>query len=408
MSNINVTQTNSNGQQTQLSINLISRFEVNGNSYALYTKNEPVTNNLIKTYAAKEFTGTNASIVDDEWKTIQATMKNMYNNDFSNINIKVAGDNISLCEERGPLGVPEPVINGISNNCESRLSNDTNKDLLNENFATEVKDESVSNVEQTSNNNANENQNVVEFPTPTAEANSNAVEVSNIPNTNNSLDMEGTPVDLSANGSQVAGAEVVAESMPEVGTEVVANATPETIPEASVEQSVETPANNEAQTPINDNDVVTPFNPSDLEKENKEETAAPVEENKDNTIDSPFNVGGETNIFDQVPVDNNSLSDSTPVENTPLTGDNNAVVESVDNNIASNIDNNYYKKMVEFNNRKMKLYLEQVKILEEENELLNNKLLNDTNKNDVENLENTASNLFTSEGSLDSDKILAA
>ena len=106
-------------------------------------------------------------------------------------------------------------------------------------------------------------------------------------------------------------------------------------------------------------------------------------------IDSGFRVSNEPNIFDQPSTPFNISEEDV---NKPLDVSVNNDVKEVSNN--NKVDVN---KQIELNERKIKLFTELANIYKEENDML---------KNESEGNDNTASNLFNNNGTLDDLKIL--
>lgn len=179
------------------------------------------------------------------------------------------------------------------------------------------------------------------------------VEISAIPNVQNNFNMESTPVNLNMNS----------------------------VPSSDTNANINNPLNVEPINPVNS----IPSEPLNIN------SIKPASETVG--IDSGFKVSNEPNIFDQAPVsniDNNKDASTNPFSiteeeiNKPIINDVKKESVSVDNS-----------KLIELNDRKIKLFEELANIYKEENDLLKNN-----------NSYNTASNLFNNNGTLNEYEVM--
>lgn len=348
--NVNIIE--SNGMNA--SVSLICYFTGNnGKNYLFYTKNETVQDGLIKMYVACE-TGT---VSDVEWADLKKDMQQII---MGNSTVKFLNysNPVKIGEARA-IALNNTNIDAIKGayNKNIEISGGTNKDLLSQSFNETPIQPSVQQVQ------------------------SEPVQISSIPNVQNNFNMEGSPVNL--------------------------NATPDTIiPDVNAVPNVE---------PINP--IPTPNVPN----VNGNGPALNINSVKPSGIDSGFKVSNEPNIFDQPstpfniteedinkPLDasiqnnNNNVfngnSDAGNIFNTPVVEPINNSVNNENNNtnsssVASN--NVDVSKQIELNEKKIKLFTELANVYKEENDML---------KSNVS--DNTASNLFNNNGTLDDLKIL--
>ena len=342
--NVNIIE--SNGMNT--SVNLICYFTGNnGKNYLFYTKNETVQDGLIKMYVASEV----GSISDDEWTSLKKDMQQII---MGNSTVKFLNySNPIRTGEARAIALNNTNIDAIKNAYSkvTEISGGTNKDLLSQSF--------------------NE---TPEIQTQVQQPQSEPVQISSIPNIQNNFNMEGSPVNLNTSSEHV---------VPNV-------------------------------EPINP--VSTPNIPNGDENG----PALNINSVKPSGIDSGFKVSNEPNIFDQpstpfniteedvnkpldAPIQNNNNvfngnSDVGNIFNTPVVEPINDRVNNENNNTNSSsvINNNVdVSKQIELNEKKIKLFTELANVYKEENDML---------KSNVS--DNTASNLFNNNGTLDDLKIL--
>ena len=368
-----------NGQQ--IGVSLVSYFTKNGKNYVFYTKNETTDDSYTIMYAAIENNGANEAITPEEFDVLKTdVMGGSIKGNAIVDGFITYGSPINVGEAKA-IKVPSAQLGAINSYyLSNQQTPETNKDLLNQNFATQEFDapqteevpateENVQEgtpIEQAEINNINNNEvitpqveeapvndnQVNTFDMPQAEVNANpGLNVTAVPDlSGNTFDMEGTPANLNTEDVNVA---------PELVDSVVPFD-----PNQSLESiSTETP--NETLT-INN---VTPG----------PEVA--------NTPENSFDLNSGTNLFDV----------QSPEVNEPI-----------DNNVPSSNDyedTNKNLKLIGFNNVKIdiynqfsELYNRLTEITKKENELLGEKKTND--------LENTAANLFQNNGTLDNTKIL--
>lgn len=349
--NVNIIE--SNGMNTN--VNLICYFTGNnGKNYLFYTKNETVQDGLIKMYVASEV----GSISDDEWTSLKKDMQQII---MGNSTVKFLNYSNSIrTGEARAIALNNTNIDAIKNAYSkvTEISGGTNKDLLSQSF-----------------------NDTPEIQTQVQQPQSGPVQISSIPNIQNNFNMEGSPVNLNTSSEPVV---PVIDSVPKI-------------------------------EPIN------PIPTPDIPSVNGNGPELNINSVKPASgIDSGFRVSNEPNIFDQpstpfniseedvnkpldVPVQNNNnvfsgnndnrnifnnASETLNTNNVPVNND----VKEVSNN--NKVDVN---KQIELNERKIKLFTELANIYKEENDML---------KNESEVNDNTASNLFNNNGTLDDLKIL--
>lgn len=325
----------------------------NGKNYLFYTKNETVQDGLIKMYVASE-TG---SVSDDEWTLLKKDMQQIIMG-TSTVKFLNYTNPVRIGETRA-IALNNTNINAIKSaySKNTELSGETNKDLLSQSF-NEIPKSDVAKVEN------------------------EPIQISSIPNVQNNFNMEGSPVNLNTNPEPVA--------------------------------------------PVNDPiPKVEPINPvpiPDIPVVNGNGPALNINSVKQPGIESGFKVSNEPNIFDQPSTpfniteeDINKPLDNSGQNNNVFMGNNdngnifnNPVIEPINNNTNNNVtttqnintksnDKVYVNKQIELNERKIKLFTELANIYKEENDML---------KSESEISNNTASDLFNNNGTLDDLKIL--
>ena len=182
------------------------------------------------------------------------------------------------------------------------------------------------------------------------------VEISAIPNVQNNFNMESTPVNLNMNS----------------------------VPSSDTNVNINNPLNVEPINPVNS----IPSEPLNIN------SIKPASETVG--IDSGFKVSNEPNIFDQAPVSNIDNNKDTNFNSTnPFSITEEEVNKPIVNDVKKesvNVDNS---KLIELNDRKIKLFEELANIYKEENDLLRNN-----------NSDNTASNLFNNNGTLNEYEVM--
>lgn len=185
---------------------------------------------------------------------------------------------------------------------------------------------------------------------------SQPVEISAIPNVQNNFNMESTPVNLNMNS----------------------------VPSSDTSANINNPLNVEPINPVNS----IPSEPLNIN------SIKPASETVG--IDSGFKVSNEPNIFDQAPVPNIDNIKNTNFNSTnPFSITEEEVNKPIVNDVKKesvNVDNS---KLIELNDRKIKLFEELANIYKEENDLLRNN-----------NSDNTASNLFNNNGTLNEYEVM--
>ena len=324
----------------------------NGKNYLFYTKNETVQDGLIKMYVASE----SGSVSDVEWTDLKKDMQQIIMRN-STVKFLNCSNSVKIGETRA-IALNNTNIDAIKNaySKNTEVSIGTNKDLLSQSF--------------------NE---TPEIQTQVQQPQSEPVQISSIPNIQNNFNMEGTPVNLNTSSEPVV---------------------PVTVPNVE---------------PINP--VSTPNIPNGDENG----PALNINRVKPSGIDSGFKVSNEPNIFDQpstpfniteedvnkpldAPIQNNNNnvfngnSDAGNIFNTPVVEPINDSVNNENNNTNSSsvINNNVdVSKQIELNEKKIKLFTELSNVYKEENDMLKSNIS-----------DNTASNLFNNNGTLDDLKIL--
>lgn len=182
------------------------------------------------------------------------------------------------------------------------------------------------------------------------------VEISAIPNVQNNFNMESTPVNLNMNS----------------------------VSSSDTNANINNPLNVEPINPVNS----IPSEPLNIN------SIKPASETVG--IDSVFKVSNEPNIFDQAPVLNIDNIKNTNFNSTnPFSITEEEVNKPIVNDVKKesvNVDNS---KLIELNDRKIKLFEELANIYKEENDLLRNN-----------NSDNTASNLFNNNGTLNEYEVM--
>lgn len=182
------------------------------------------------------------------------------------------------------------------------------------------------------------------------------VEISAIPNVQNNFNMESTPVNLNMNS----------------------------VSSSDTNANINNPLNVEPINPVNS----IPSEPLNIN------SIKPASETVG--IDSGFKVSNEPNIFDQAPVLNIDNIKNTNFNSTnPFSITEEEVNKPIVNDVKKesvNVDNS---KLIELNDRKIKLFEELANIYKEENDLLRNN-----------NSDNTASNLFNNNGTLNEYEVM--
>ena len=349
--NVNIIE--SNGMNTN--VNLICYFTGNnGKNYLFYTKNETVQDGLIKMYVASEV----GSISDDEWTSLKKDMQQII---MGNSTVKFLNYSNSIrTGEARAIALNNTNIDAIKNAYSkvTEISGGTNKDLLSQSF-----------------NDTSEIQTQVQQPQ------SGPVQISSIPNIQNNFNMEGSPVNLNTSSEPVV---PVIDSVPKIEP-INPNPTPDMPsvngngPELNI-NSVKPASGIDSGFRVSNEPNIfdqpsTPFNIS--EEDVNKPLDVPVQNN--NNVFSGNN--DNRNIF-------NNASETLNTNNVPVNND----VKEVSNN--NKVDVN---KQIELNERKIKLFTELANIYKEENDML---------KNESEVNDNTASNLFNNNGTLDDLKIL--
>lgn len=350
--NSQVTVLDRNGQP--MNIELICYFSNGAKKYAFYTKNETVQDGLIKMYVAEENSGLSNDITPDEWSNLKKIMQGIITGRTTDIQFLAYANPLKLNEGKA-IALNDANINAIKtaykNNVDSSGESVLNKDLLSQSFGG--------------------NETPVSAPEP--------VQISAIPQSQNTFNMEATPVNLNTNPVE------------EVSTNPF-----DSIPKIEpITPIVEAPTLENPEIPSLGNEPLS------------------INSVKPSGIESGFRVSNEPNIFDQpVPFQITEEEINTPLNDviTPVNEISNVnifsqPIENVSNNVIDNNSNNKLDgsnnidvdKKIALNERKIKLFEELASIYREENELL---------KSENNSLENTASNLFNNNGILNENEVL--
>lgn len=332
-----------------INVNLICYFSNNGKKYIFYDKGETVQDGLIKMYVSEENSGLVSDISQDEWNNLKKVMQGIITGNLTGIEFLNYGSSLQFNEPK-VIALNDANINAIKTAYKNAVGNTVNEPVLNK----DILSQSFGN---------NESVNTV-TPEP--------VELSSIPNIQNTFDMESTPVNLN-----------VAPTMPEIpSVESVTNGLENTIPTVPEMPSIEPISQVENNFSIGNDEPVLNINNI-----------------KPGGIDSGFKVSDEPNIFDN-PISTITEKEINATENPMNNAFNVAPVNVIENsNINNSFENDINKKKIELNNRKIKLFEELANVYREENELLSG--------NEDENpLEKTASNLFNNNGTLNDNEVL--
>ena len=353
--NSQVTVLDRNGQP--MNVELICYFSNGTKKYAFYTKNETVQDGLIKMYVAEENSGLSNDITPDEWNNLKKIMQGIITGGATDIQFLAYANPLKLNEGKA-IALNDANINAIKTAYKNNVDNSSedtvlNKDLLSQSFGGNV-----------------------DAPIDTPEP----VQISAIPQNQNTFNMEATPVNLNTNPVE------------EVNTNPF-----DSIPKIE-------PITPIVEAPVLENSV--PEIPS-LGSE-----PLSINSVKPSGIESGFRVSNEPNIFDQpAPFQITEEEINTPLNDviTPVNEVSNVnifsqPIENVSNNVIDNNQNNKLDssnidvdKKIALNERKIKLFEELANIYKEENELL---------KSENNSLENTASNLFNNNGTLNENEVL--
>ena len=333
-------------------VDLICYFSLNNKKYIFYNKNEIVQDGLIKMYVSEENNGINTDITQDEWNSLKKVMQD----------IITGSTNVTFINYSNPL---------VFNEAKAIALSDTNVNLIKSAYKNAVNvnlQEPVLNKDILAQNFGN---NTEVF---TTESNI-PVQISNIPNVQNSFNMESTPVNMNMEVPTIEPISQVLET-PSVPTIKPLNVVEE-VPSVVENTPVEVPV---LETVLNDNvPSIEPISelpsnntlPGDLDMQPLNINAV-----KPGGIDSGFKVSNEPNIFD------------SPTVPFPISDEENNSASNQQSILAQGDSDN---RIIEINNRRIKLFEELAQTYREENDLLNDKSTD---------LEKTASNLFDNNGAL--------
>ena len=283
------------------------------------------------------------TISDVEWTDLKKDMQQIIMRN-STVKFLNYSNPVKIGEARA-IALNNTNIDAIKNaySKNTEVSIGTNKDLLSQSF--------------------NE---TPEIQTQVQQPQSEPVQISSIPNIQNNFNMEGSPVNLNTSSEHV-------------------------VPNVEPINPVSTPniPNGDENGPaLNINSV----KPSGIEPNIFDQPSTPfniTEEDVNKPLDAP--IQNNNNVF-------NGNSDVGNIFNTPVVEPINDRVNNENNNTNSSsvINNNVdVSKQIELNEKKIKLFTELANVYKEENDML---------KSNVS--DNTASNLFNNNGTLDDLKIL--
>lgn len=326
-------------------VDLICYFSNNNKKYIFYSKNETVQDGLIKMYVAEENVGLSNDISQDEWNNLKKIMQGIITG--TNVDIEfLSYNNPVKFNEAKAIALNDSNITAIKNAYKVKASESSGEPVLNKDILS---------------------QSFGEPKTVTPEP----VQISSIPKVQNDFNMESTPVNLNIN--------------PILEQEPVVNSVPNIEPIPSIEPNIDVNVPSIEPIPVVEN------------KFNENEVALNINSIKPGGIDSGFKVSNEPNIFDNpsMPYQITEEEINNPVM-PEVNAFNNTPKETLSENLVSE---NLNSKKIELNNRKIKLFEELASIYREENELLGS-------SNEDNSLENTASNLFNSNGTLNDNEVL--
>ena len=325
----------------------------NGKNYLFYTKNETVQDGLIKMYVASE-TG---SVSDDEWTLLKKDMQQIIMG-TSTVKFLNYSNPIRIGETRA-IALNNTNINAIKSayNKNTEVSIGTNKDLLSQSF-NEIPKSDVAKVEN------------------------EPIQISSIPNVQNNFNMEGSPVNLNTNPEPVA---------------PVINPIPTVEPINSV-STPDIPVVNGTGPALNINSVKQPGIESGFKVSNEpnifDQPSTPFNITEED-INKPLDVPGQNNNVFMGNNDNGNIFNNPVIEPINKNTENNvSSTQNINTKSNNKVDVN---KQIELNERKIKLFTELANIYKEENDML---------KSESEVNDNTASDLFNNNGTLDDLKIL--
>lgn len=349
---MNVNIVLSNGMNENVS--LICYFTGNnGKNYLFYTKNETVQDGLIKMYVVCE-TG---SVSDVEWTDLKKDMQQIIMG-TSTVKFLNYSNPVKVGEARA-IALNNTNINAIKGaySKNTDVSVGTNKDLLSQSF-NEIPKSDVAKVEN------------------------EPIQISSIPNVQNNFNMEGSPVNLNTN--------------PEPVTPVI-----DPIPKVEPINPVPTPdipVVNGNGPELNINNVKQPGIESGFKVSNEpnifDQPSTPFNITEED-INKPLNVPGQNNNVFMGNNDNGNIFNNPVIE--PINNNTNNNVTTTQNINTKSNDKVYVNKQIELNEKKIKLFTELANIYKEENDML---------KSESEISNNTASDLFNNNGTLDDLKIL--
>lgn len=325
----------------------------NGKNYLFYTKNETVQDGLIKMYVASE-TG---NVSDDEWTLLKKDMQQIIMG-TSTVKFLNYSNPIRIGETRA-IALNNTNINAIKSayNKNTEVSIGTNKDLLSQSF-NEIPKSDVAKVEN------------------------EPIQISSIPNVQNNFNMEGSPVNLNTNSEPVA---------------PVINPIPTVEPINSV-STPDIPVVNGTGPALNINSVKQPGIESGFKVSNEpnifDQPSTPFNITEED-INKPLDVPGQNNNVFMGNNDNGNIFNNPVIEPINKNTENNvSSTQNINTKSNNKVDVN---KQIELNERKIKLFTELANIYKEENDML---------KSESEVNDNTASDLFNNNGTLDDLKIL--
>lgn len=342
-----------------MNVDLICYFVSGNKKYVFYTNNETVQDGLIKMYVAEENTGLSTDITPDEWNGLKKIMQGIITGNMGDIQFLAYNGPLKFNEGKA-IALNDTNIDALKKAYKNSVgttssSGSLNKDLLTQNFGGNIEPPQVS------------------TPEP--------VQISSIPQSQNSFNMESTPVNL--NTSPVVEEPTISpfNSVPNI--EPIVQSSP------SIDLNLTSSTNDNNS---NTNTTETPLNINNI---------------KPSGIESGFKVSNEPNIFDQ-PMSTSPFQITEEEINKPIVdskinvSDNlfNKPIESEISNSSSTVSTLSNDKKILLNERKIKLFEELANVYREENEMLKN-------EDSANELEHTASNLFNSNGTLNENEVLS-
>ena len=388
----------------------------NNKKYLFYTKNELVQDGLIKMYVAEENSGISNEITQDEWSALKLIMQNIIRgSELADLKFLSIQDGIKLCPEK-VIALNQANIDAIK----TKYNNDSNvlaakesvsnKDLLSQSFGGTQTVEAVPQVDVPVNNIVQEPQvsTMQAINSPLQDLESTSVNMSTIPSVDNNLFMNTSPVQ-----------DVVPEVKIENNDAVPTFEVPQTsdISNLSMESVNEIAKNDTPISPIvSDFNVSNAPNIFDLPTQSVQgqnmptvdlNPTIPVVEDNPMVVESEQiidnNLMPEQNIFSgpQVP-SVNELKETVDKETASLVSEN--IIKNSET--SSSLNDDILEARIAIEKSNYNLYMNLAENSKKMAELLEKQIKKNEIDNSNTNLENTASDLFNSNGALDVNKVL--